>query len=64
MINDPFSLQGRVALVTDGSRGFGRMIAEGFLRQGARRQGDHTASLTAATLGVDVGLTLSRSRRA
>ena len=31
-----FSLAGRTALITGGSRGIGRMIAAGFLRQGAK----------------------------
>ena len=35
-MNDLFSLAGRCALVTGGSRGIGRMIAAGFLGQGAR----------------------------
>ncbi len=36
MNHDLFSLHGRIALVTGGSRGIGRMIAAGFLRQGAK----------------------------
>jgi NAD(P)-dependent dehydrogenase (short-subunit alcohol dehydrogenase family) len=35
-MNDLFTLQGRVALVTGGSRGIGRMIAAGYLRAGAK----------------------------
>jgi NAD(P)-dependent dehydrogenase (short-subunit alcohol dehydrogenase family) len=36
MSENLFSLEGRTALVTGGSRGIGRMIAAGFIAQGAR----------------------------
>jgi len=36
MFENLFSLEGRTTLITGGSRGIGKMIAAGFVAQGAR----------------------------
>ena len=65
-----FSLDGRSALITGGSRGIGRMIAAGFLQQGARvyissRKADACAAAAAelSALGPCVALPADVSTR-
>jgi NAD(P)-dependent dehydrogenase (short-subunit alcohol dehydrogenase family) len=63
-----FSLAGRTALITGGSRGIGKMIAEGFLRQGckvylsARKEGPlEEAVRELSSLGPCTALTANAS---
>ena len=64
MLSDLFTLEGRTALITGGSRGIGKMIAAGFLAQGAkvyissRKAGacDDTASELSARGGTCISL--------
>ena len=48
MIEQLFSMKGKVCVVTGGSRGLGFYMARGFLAAGARRDGGRIGDATAA----------------
>ena len=63
MTTDLFSLAGRTALITGGSRGIGKMIAAGFIAQGAKvyisSRKAAACDATAAELSKDGGVCVS-----
>jgi NAD(P)-dependent dehydrogenase (short-subunit alcohol dehydrogenase family) len=67
-MEDLFSLKGRVALITGGSRGIGKMIAEGFVRDGVKvyisaRKADacNATAKELSKLGTCIGLPVDAS---
>ena len=66
MTTDLFSLAGRTALITGGSRGIGKMIAAGFIAQGAKvyisSRKAAACDATAAELSRDGGVCVSLPR--